>query len=83
MSVECKFGPRRKQRKDGTFKAVDGFGRSHMIEVYTEVTPGEADGIRSMVTADGEGVERLAKGHYRIVHGGLALVVTSADPKAF
>lgn len=75
-------GPKRQQRKDGAFTATDGFGHSHRIDVYTEVLAGGADGTQSLLTADGEAVERLAKGRYRIVHGGLDLELTSDDPAA-
>jgi len=75
-------GAKRKQRKDGSFAAADGFGHVHQIDLYTELLAGGVDGPQSLVTADGESVERLAKGRYRVVHGGLNLNLTSDDPGA-
>jgi hypothetical protein len=76
------MGPRRRQRKEGSFKAADGFGHTHRIDVYTELLAGGADGPQSLLTADGETVERLGKGRYRIIHGGLNLNLSSDDPEA-
>lgn len=70
----------RTQRRDGTFKAVDGFGRNHTIEIFTEILAEMTEGAQTFVTAEGESVERIAKGKYRIVQGGTEL--TSKDPAA-
>lgn len=70
----------RNQRKEGTFKAVDRFGQTHLIEVFIEILSGRVDGEKSLVTTDGESVERISKGVYRIVHGSIDL--TSSDPLA-
>lgn len=82
MSYSYKTGVKRRQRKDGSFKAADGFGNVHVIDLYTELFEGGVEGPQNMVTVDGESVERLAKGRYRIIHGGLNLNLTSDDPTA-
>jgi hypothetical protein len=43
---------------------------------------GGVEGPQNLVTADGESVERLAKGRYRVTHGGLNLNLVSDDPAA-
>lgn len=80
MSSTRKFGRPRIQRREVTFKAVDSFGRSHQIEVYVEMLAGGEDGAQNLVTADGESVQRIDKGHYRIGLGRVDL--TSTDPSA-
>jgi hypothetical protein len=82
MSKSSKFGTRKNQRKDASFKAKDGFGQSHLIEVYTEVLASGEAGPRSYLTADGETVERLGLGRFRLIHGGLNLHLHSDDPAA-
>jgi hypothetical protein len=82
MNLSRKTGAKRRQRKDGSFKASDGFGNSHLIDLFTELFEGEVEGPQSLVTVDGESVERLAKGRYRVIHGGLNLNLTSDDPAA-
>jgi hypothetical protein len=82
MSSSYKTGVKRRQRKDGTFEAADGFGHFHRIDLYTELLEGGAEGPQSLVTVDGESVERLSKGRYRVSHGGLNLNLTSDDPAA-
>ncbi len=70
----------RNQRKEVSFRATDGFGRTHTIDVFTEILEGKVEGAKSLVTADGESVVRISKGLYRIVHGSLEIV--SNDPEA-
>jgi hypothetical protein len=82
MPKSSNLGKRQRQRRDGTFTAKDGFGRSHVIEVYTEVLPSGGDGLRSYLTADGESVERLGKGTFRVNDGGQNANLHSDDPAA-
>jgi hypothetical protein len=76
------------RRQTGTFTAVGEDGRAYTVHVYTWFTrsygaggvPAVVEGRRELVTADGRGVTRLARGHYLIEPNGVAL--QSADPAA-
>lgn len=69
------------QRKEGAFKAVDPLGHFYYVEVFRDVTcKREETAIQRLVTADGESVERIAKGRYRLSHA--RLEISSNDPSA-
>ncbi len=74
LSKHGKIGPKRIQRRDATFLAFDRFGHRHQIDVFTEILAGQADGAQTLVTEEGESVDRISKGLYRIVQGSVDLV---------
>jgi hypothetical protein len=71
---------RTSQRKEGAFKAIDPLGHFYYVEVFREVLPARKDGPLMLVTADGESVEWIAKGRYRLAQQRIEL--TSNDPAA-
>lgn len=76
------------RRLTGTFTAVGEEGRAYTVRVYTWFTrsdgpggvPAVVEGRRELVTADGRGITRLARGQYLIEPNGIAL--RSTDPAA-
>jgi hypothetical protein len=70
----------RSQRREAVFRAVDPLGHYYSVEVYREVVAGKMEDSQRLVTVDGETVERIAKGHYRLTHACLDL--SSDDPCA-
>jgi hypothetical protein len=74
LSKHGKIGPKRTQRRVGSFRAVDRFGHAHHIEIFSVMTAGQTEVEQSLVTDEGETVDRISKGLYRIAHGGIDLV---------
>jgi hypothetical protein len=70
----------RTQRKEGAFKAVDPLGHFYYVEVFREISGGKVAETPRLVTEDGEKVEWVAKGRYRLAHARIEL--SSSDPAA-
>jgi hypothetical protein len=77
---------KRSKRRTGSFVASDAQGRSHTIYVYTEFLdvssfegPGEVEGLKELVLANGNRVNRIKKGEYKVVGTGATLTSSSPD----
>jgi hypothetical protein len=70
----------RSQRKEGAFKAVDPLGHCYYVEVFREMMSARDLGPLSLVTTEGESVERIGKGQYRLTRQRIEL--TTDDPAA-
>jgi hypothetical protein len=70
----------RHQQKVGAFKAVDPLGHFYYVEIFREAPASKALGTPLLVTAEGESVQRIAKGQYRLVNECIELA--SDDPAA-
>jgi hypothetical protein len=63
-----------------SFTAKDASGVDHALEVWAEVLDSGDEGWKTIQAADGRKVNRLSKGHYKVVGTGAEL--TSDDPNA-
>ncbi len=70
----------RTQRKEGAFKAVDPLGHFYYVEVFREIRGEKQAELPRLVTVDGEEVEWIAKGRYRL--GRERIDLSSTDPAA-
>jgi hypothetical protein len=70
----------------GSFKAVDGKGKSYTIRMYQpngDAAPEVIATARMLRLIDSTPVERIAKGRYRVVDiPGRDVILTSEDPSA-
>ncbi len=65
----------------GTFIAYDADGNEYTIYVFTKFIE-RIEGRKSLNTSDGEAVDRIGKGRYRVLTGFGDVEVTSDDPAA-
>ena len=76
-------------RHESSFDATDERGEHHTLNVFVDIIDAGTmddphatiEGLRSIRTAAGDCVNRIAKGSYQIVTTGMNL--TSSDPAAF
>lgn len=75
-------------RHESSFDAFDDQGNRHVLHVFVDIIDSgvmgdpdaELEGLWSIITDDGESVNRLNKGEYLVVATGL--VLKSSDPSA-